>query len=161
MGIRKGDRVVVIAGKDKGKKGTVINVDGDRATVDGVNVVIKNKKARNAKQKSERVKKASPVSISNIQILCKCGKATRISHKINADGTKNRVCSHCGEILDKKFVKVKEKAKEVKEEATKDDAKVDKKPLVRREVKHSAESRIKSQVSGGVQNTHRQLGGGA
>jgi large subunit ribosomal protein L24 len=164
MGIRKGDSVVVIAGKDKGKKGKVISVDGTTITVDGVNTVIKHKKARNTKQKSAREKKAGGIDISNVMILCKCGKVTRIGHKIDEKGNKARVCTHCGEILDKKFVKTKEKAKTTEAEDKKEDEKVDKKPLVRREVKHQAESRIKgSQVSGGAgaQTTHRLMGGGA
>jgi len=94
-------------------------------------------------------------------ILCKCGKATRVQHKIGDDGVKHRVCAKCGEILDKKFVKVKEKAKAA-EEVKDDDKKEEKKPLQRREVKAFAESKIKgSQVATGAANMHRQLGGGA
>jgi len=161
MGIRTGDQVVVIAGKDKGKKGKVIEVieteKGEKAVVDGVNVLIKHKKARNAKQKSAREKKACPIDISNVQILCKCG-ATRIAHKIDEKGEKHRVCAKCGEILDKKYVRTKEKAKQAEE--VKEEEKTEKKPLQRRESKFAAESRIKgAQVAGGTSTTHRQIGG--
>jgi len=159
MSIRKGDQVVVISGKDKGKKGKVILVEDGRVTVDGVNIVVKNKKAKSAKQKASREKKPAPIDVSNVMILCKCGKATRVGHKIEK-GKKNRVCVKCNEILDKKFVKVKEKAKEAVEEDKKEEEKVEKKPLVRREIKHTAESKIKgSQTTGKSTSTHRQIGG--
>jgi len=160
MGVRKGDTVIVISGKEKGKKGKVMNVDGDKVTVEGVNVAIKHKKARNTKQKSKREKINAPIDISNVQILCKCGKATRIAHKIEK-GKKNRICAKCGEVLDKKFVKAKEKAKEAEEAEVKDkdEEKDTKKPLQRREVKHVAESKVKkTQVTKQVTG-HRQIGG--
>jgi len=165
MSIRKGDRVVVISGKDKGKKGNVIDVSetekGKRVVVDGVNMVVKHKKARNTKQKSTREKKPASIDASNVMILCKCGEATRVKNVIGADGVKHRTCSKCGEILDKKFVKTKEKARSA-EEVKEDDKKEEKKPLQRREVKAFAESKVKaSQVTGGAANMHRQLGGGA
>ncbi len=69
MGIRKGDQVVVIAGKDKGKKGKVLLVEEDRVTVGGVNVGIRHKKARSAQQKSERKREEHPIDISNVMIF--------------------------------------------------------------------------------------------
>ena len=161
--IRKGDTVIVIAGKDKGKKGKVLFVDpeNNKCRVDGVNIVIKHKKARNAQQKSTREKKAGFVDISNVQIICKCGKATRISHKV-VNGKKHRICTKCGEILDKKFVKVKEKAKEVEvEDKEKEEKTGEKKPLARREVKHVAESKIKKPQNLNTNVVgHRKIGGG-
>jgi large subunit ribosomal protein L24 len=157
--IKKGDQVVVIAGKDKGKKGKVLSVEEQTVVVGGVNVGVRHKKARSAQQKSERKREEHPIDASNVMVLCKCGKATRVSHKIDEKGNKFRVCAKCGEVLDKKFVKVKEKAKEVAAE-TKEDEKTEKKPLQRREVKASAESHIKgSQVAGKVSASHRQIGG--
>jgi len=162
MGIRRGDQVVVISGKDKGKKGKVLSVDENRITVEGVNIVVRNKKARSAKEKSMQEKKPGTIDISNVMILCKCGKPTRIAHKEN-NGKKNRVCVKCGEVLDRKFVKVKEKAKDIGEEVTEKDkekAAAEKKPLVRREVKHTAESKIKKpQATTKATTTHRQIGG--
>ncbi|MCL2570055.1 MAG: 50S ribosomal protein L24 [Firmicutes bacterium] len=140
--IKRGDSVVVIAGKNKGKKGKVISVNPDDNTcvVDGVNIVIKHKKARSAQQKSSRDKKAGNIDISNVMILCKCGKATRVSRK-EVGGKMVRYCKKCDEILDKKFVKTKEKVKEVE---AKEEEKADKKPLKRREVKATAESTVKT-----------------
>jgi len=161
--IKRGDQVVVISGKDSGKKGKVIEVvqkeERTLVVVEGVNIVVKHKKARNAKQKSTREKRPAAIDISNVMILCKCGKATRIGHKVDEKGNKSRVCTKCGEILDKKFVKVKEKAKEA-EEVKEDEKKDEPKKLVRREVKHVAESKIKKpQATGGAKTTHRQIGG--
>lgn len=168
VSIRRGDTVVVIAGKDKGKKGKVLGVDPVEQTcvVDGVNIVFKHQKARSAQQKSARIKKPAAIDISNVQILCKCGKATRVGHKINAQGVKNRVCTKCGEVLDKKYVKVKEKEKEEVAEKQQDEKQDEtKKPLQRREVKHTADVKIKSPLSGSSKpsagSTHRKIGGGS
>jgi len=165
MGIRKGDQVVVICGKDKGKKGKVIFVDTEksRVTVEGVNIIVKNKKPRKQGEKPSREKKAAPIDVSNVMILCKCGKATRIGHKINDKGHKNRVCVKCGEVLDRKYVKAKDKEK-VETVSDDKEEKVDKKPLVRREVKATAESKIKApQAKVDVKKVTgvRRMGGGA
>jgi large subunit ribosomal protein L24 len=167
VSIRKGDTVVVIAGKDKGKKGKVLFVDADKnqCAVEGVNIVTKHKKARNAQQKSSRDKRPGAIDISNVQILCKCGKATRVAHK-EINGKKHRVCAKCGEILDKKYVKVKEKAAEdtkaAEGETEKTAATETKKPLVRREVKHVAESKVKRPAkinqAPNATSTHRKIG---
>ena len=163
VSIRKGDTVVVLTGKDKGKKGKVIGVDpvANTCVVEGVNIVVKHQKARSAQQKSERTKKPAPIHISNVQILCKCGKATRVAHKINDKGIKTRVCAKCNEVLDKKFVKIKEKEKE--DVAEKDEEKKDvvKKPLQRREVKSVADVKIKKPDGGKptAGTTHRRIGG--
>ncbi len=167
VSIRKGDTVVVIAGKDKGKKGKVLFVDpaDGSCVVDGVNMITKHKKARNAQQKSSRDRKPGKIDISNVQILCKCGKATRVAHK-EVGGVKHRVCAKCGEVLDRKFVKIKEKAKDDKEAtadgetAEKETAGV-KKPLVRREVKSKADVQIKRPTNVGTPSagsTHRKIG---
>jgi len=162
MGIRKGDQVVVITGKNKGKKGKVVAVTEAKVTVEGVNIVVKNKKARQG-AKAAREKMAAPIDISNVMVMCKCGKATRIAHKIDEKGNKSRVCAKCGAVLDRKFVKIKEKAKEVAKEEVKEDEKVDKtqaKPLARRESKFGADSKIKGSIATGhVNATHRQIGG--
>ena len=164
VSIRNGDQVVVIAGKDKGKKGKVIFVDpiNGKCVVEGVNIVIKHKKARSAQQKSSREKQPGAIAISNVQILCKCGKATRVGH-MQVKGFSQRICVKCKEVLDKKYVKPK--AKDVadvtdKEQGTEE--KVAKKPLVRREVKHTADVKIKKPTNVGTPSagtTHRKMGG--
>jgi len=166
VSIRKGDTVIVIAGKDKGKKGKVLNVDpyANVCFIDGVNVVVKHQKARSAQQKSARTKKPGAIDISNVQILCKCGKAVRVAHKVNEKGVRARVCGKCGEILDKKFVKTKEKAKDDVEDKKGDEEEkkdVAKKPLQRREVKSTADVKIKKPDGGKpiAGTTHRRIGG--
>lgn len=165
VSIRKGDMVVIIAGKDKGKKGKVLGVDpiSNTCVVDGVNIIVKHSKARSAQQKAARTKKPGAIHISNVQVLCKCGKATRVAHKVNEKGIKNRVCAKCGEVLDKKFVKTKEKAKdevEDKKDETEEKKDVTKKPLQRREVKHTADVKVKrlDNAKPSAGSTHRKIG---
>lgn len=165
VNVKRGDTVVVIAGKDKGKKGKVLFVfpEDNTCIVDGVNVMVKHKKARTAQQKSAREKKAGKIDISNVQILCKCGKATRVSHKI-VGGKSIRWCTKCDETLDKKYVKAaKEKAKEADEvEKDKDETTV-RKPLQRREVKVAADSKVKKPMKTDVSSQRsmpRKTGGG-
>ena len=146
VNVRVGDTVLILAGTYKGKKGKIIAVDPEKNTckVEGVNIVTKHKKMRKQGEKSELKKMEGSIDISNVQIVCgKCGKATRVGHKIEGDH-KHRVCKKCGNVLDKKFVKAKTKDAEVKAEATAETEKAAaKKPLQRREVKHVAESTIK------------------
>ena len=145
VNVRVGDTVLVLAGNYKGKKGKIIAVDPEHNTckVEGVNIVTKHKKMRRHGEKSELKKMEGAINISNVQIICaKCGKATRVAHKIE-DGHKHRVCQKCGNVLDKKFVKAKAKDTENQEAAAKTEETVAKKPLQRREVKHVAESTIK------------------
>lgn len=116
MSIKKGDNVVIIAGKDKGKTGKVLEVypKENRILVDGVNIVTKHKKARTQQEKSGIIKKTAPIDASNAMVVCSsCGKATRVYHK-EVNGKKVRVCK-CGVSLDKEFVKTtKKEAKKTK-----------------------------------------------
>lgn len=115
MNIKKGDTVVVIAGKDNGKKGKVLEVSPktNRVVVEDVNVLSKHKKPRSAQHKGGIVKSAHPIDASNVMVVCSaCGKATRIAHK-DVDGKNARVCKKCGASLDKAYAKaVKKDAKE-------------------------------------------------
>ncbi len=143
VNVRVGDTVVILAGNYKGKKGKIIAVNAEKNTckVEGVNIVTKHKKMRKQGEKSELKKMEGSINISNVQVVCgKCGNATRIGHKIEAD-VKHRICKKCGNVLDKKFVKAKAKDAENQEAATAE--KTAKKPLQRREVKHVAESTVK------------------
>ena len=96
MKLRKGDEVVVIAGKDVGKKGVISRVvHPDRVIVDGVNVAKKHQKATKATMQGGIIDKEMPIHVSNVAILCgKCGP-TRIGMKIEA-GEKRRICRKCG-----------------------------------------------------------------
>ena len=116
MTVKKGDTVVVIAGKDKGKKGKILEVfpKDNRVIVDGVNIVSKHKKARTQQEQSAIIKKTAPIDASNVIVVCGvCGKATRVAHR-EIDGKKVRVCKKCSASLDKEYVKqTKKDAKKV------------------------------------------------
>ena len=101
--IKKGDNVVVISGKDKGKKGKVLSVGATKRVVlvEGVNMVTKHTKARKAGETGGIVHQEAPIYACKVMHICeKCGKPTRIGYKIMADGTKSRVCKKCQEVLD-------------------------------------------------------------
>ena len=111
MTIKKGDTVLVITGKEKGKTGKVLDVfpKDNKVLVDGVNIVTKHKKARKQNEKSEIVKQTAPIEASNVLVVCPtCGKATRVGHK-EINGKKVRVCKKCSASLDKEFVKATKK----------------------------------------------------
>ena len=100
--IRKGDRVIVTTGKDKGKKGEVISVNpaDERALVRGVNLV-KRHQRQSAQQEGGIISKELPVHLSNIAIADpKDGKPTRIGFKIGGDGRKVRVAKRSGVEID-------------------------------------------------------------
>jgi len=101
LNVKKGDTVVVISGKDKGKKGKILAAmpkDG-RVTVEGVAMIVRHTKPNGAKP-GGRVKKEGTVNASNVMLVCgKCGKATRVAHKVT-NGNKTRVCKKCGAVID-------------------------------------------------------------
>ncbi len=101
--IKSGDNVIVISGKDKGKKGKVLSVGVQKRTVivEGVNMVTKHTKARRAGETGGIVKQEAPIYACKVMNICsKCGKPTRIGYKLLEDGKKSRICKHCQEILD-------------------------------------------------------------
>ncbi|MDA3815422.1 MAG: 50S ribosomal protein L24 [Patescibacteria group bacterium] len=101
MNIRKGDKVKILSGKDRGKDGKVIRVipKEGRVVVDGLNLIKKHKKSQKRGQKGERVTVSGPMNVSNVQLICpKCGKPSRIGHKMIND-KKVRICKKCqGEV---------------------------------------------------------------
>ncbi len=99
MNIRKDDVVVVLSGKDKGKKGKVLSADpkGGKVIVEGVNVAKRHQKPRKQGEEGGIIKKETPIYVSKVMRVCpKCDKPTRTAHKIKDDGTKVRVCKKCG-----------------------------------------------------------------
>ncbi|UKI53380.1 MAG: 50S ribosomal protein L24 [Treponema sp.] len=99
--IRKDDTVEVIAGKDKGKRGTVVRVitKKDAVIVSGVNIVKKAMKKRSQQDQGGIVEIEAPLNISNVGIVCKkCGRPVKAGYKLNGD-KKVRVCRKCGETL--------------------------------------------------------------
>ena len=98
MNIKKDDKVVVLSGKDKGKQGKVLIADpkAEKVVVEGVNVATKHQKPRQKGQEGGIIKVETPIYVSKVQLVCpKCGKATRVAHKIEG-GKKTRVCKKCG-----------------------------------------------------------------
>jgi large subunit ribosomal protein L24 len=99
MKIKKGDEVVVIAGKDKGATGKVLRVDPsrERVVVEGVNLMTKNIKAdqQRAGKESGRVTVEAPLHVSNVAIV-EDGKPVRVGYRINEDGTKVRISRRSG-----------------------------------------------------------------
>ncbi len=100
--VKKGDRVIVTTGRDKGKKGEVLKVfpKEDRALVSGINVV-KRHQRQTQKVQGGIVNKESPVHLSNIaHIDPKSGEATRVGFKVLGDGRKVRFAKKSGEVID-------------------------------------------------------------
>jgi len=98
MKIKKGDNVLVIAGKDRGRKGKVIRAlpEEEKIVVEGMNIRKKHMKARKAGEKGQVMELPSPFSVSSAKIICgKCGKGVRVGYKVEA-GKKSRVCKKCG-----------------------------------------------------------------
>jgi len=98
MSIKKGDLVVVLSGKDKGKQGKVLEVmpKSSKVIVEKVNVVSRHTKPRRQGEEGGIIQKEAPIYACKVQTVCpKCGKATRIAHKIEGD-KKTRVCKKCG-----------------------------------------------------------------
>jgi large subunit ribosomal protein L24 len=99
--IKKGDTVVVLTGKDKGKSGEVLSVipTDNRAVVRGINVAKKHQK-QSASEQGGIVSKELPIHLSNIAIADpKDGKATRVGFKITEDGRKQRVAKRSGDLI--------------------------------------------------------------
>ena len=99
--IRKGDKVVVVAGRDKGRSGEVIEVRPDeaRAFVRGVNLVKRHQK-QSAQQEGGIISKEAPIHLSNLAYVDKDGKPTRVGFKVRADGTKVRIAKRSGAEID-------------------------------------------------------------
>ena len=101
--IRKDDKVIVIAGKERGKIGTVLKVDPEkgRVVVEKVNMVKRHAKPSAKTAKGGIIEREAPLNISNVMIVCnKCAEHTRIGKRILEDGSKIRVCKKCGEPMD-------------------------------------------------------------
>lgn len=99
--IRKGDRVMVLSGREKGRTGEVFEVrpDDDRALVRGINMVKRHQK-QTGQQEGGIISKESPIHLSNLAYVGKDGKPTRIGFKIRTDGTKVRVAKRSGAEID-------------------------------------------------------------
>lgn len=100
--VKTGDTVIILSGKDKGKKGKVLEVSPTerKVIVEGCNMVTKHVKPRRMGESGGIVKAEAPLYACKVMLVCpKCGEPTRLAHKVLADGTKERVCKNakCGE----------------------------------------------------------------
>ena len=118
MDIRKGDKVLVISGDDRGSQGEVHSVirakwgkgrragernpQGDRVVVAGVNLIKKNqRRTGNVNTQFGIIEREAPIYISNVMLVCpKCNKPTRVGHTEHADGSRSRACKQCGQDID-------------------------------------------------------------
>lgn len=97
MKIHKGDQVLIISGKDRQRKGKVIEVLPKirRVVVEGLNLRKKHLRPKRSGEKGQIIKLPAPLNVSNVKLICpKCGKATRLGYKIEA-GKKYRICKKC------------------------------------------------------------------
>ena len=106
--LRKNDNVLVIAGKDRGKRGRILKVVPSksgtiRLIVEGVNMIKRHTKPNPGKQiKGGIVAREASLHASNVQLVCpECGIQTRVGHKLLGDGRKVRICRKCEGVVDK------------------------------------------------------------
>lgn len=103
MKIRKNDPVLVIAGKDKGKKGKVRLAfpQGNRVIVEGINMIKRHSRARGVARQAGIIEREAPIPVSRLMYLCpKCNHPARIGSRFLEDGKKVRCCRACHEVID-------------------------------------------------------------
>ena len=102
MHVTKGDLVRVVRGDDKGKEGRILRVfpKRGRVTIEGVNIVKRHRRARRAEEQSGIVEMPAPIHASNVMLLDpKQGRPTRVRHRIDEDGTKERISVKTGDAI--------------------------------------------------------------
>ena len=103
--VRRNDNVVVVSGKDRGKRGRVLRVlpDKNRLIIEGVNLIKRHTKPNPGKNvKGGIVEREASLHASNVQLVCpECGAQTRVGRKILGDGRKVRICRKCEGVVDK------------------------------------------------------------
>ena len=102
LNVKKDDTVVIISGKDKGKKGKILVSipEKEHVVVEGANMVTRHTKPRRQGEAGGRIEHEGSINASNVMLVCpKCGKATRVGHAYEGD-KKVRVCKKCGKNID-------------------------------------------------------------
>ncbi|MGI5896022.1 MAG: 50S ribosomal protein L24 [Oscillospiraceae bacterium] len=97
--VKRDDNVVILTGRDRGKQGKVLEVSPSeqKVIVEGCNIISKHVKPRRMGETGGIVKAESPIYACKVQLVCpKCKKPTRVGHKVNEDGKKERLCKKCG-----------------------------------------------------------------
>jgi large subunit ribosomal protein L24 len=107
VNVRKGDTVMVLTGKDRGKRGTVERVEhtkrGLGIVVQGLNMAKRHQRPRSRTQTAGILDLPVPIHVSNVQVVCpRCDKPTRVGVAIREDGSRVRVCKQCGEQIEAK-----------------------------------------------------------
>ncbi|RMD90904.1 MAG: 50S ribosomal protein L24 [Alphaproteobacteria bacterium] len=99
--LKKGDKVIVLAGKDKGRTGEIVSVDrkAGKAIVEGVNIAIRHQRQTQTSQ-GGRIPKAMPIDLSNLALVDANGKPTRVGFRITEDGRKVRYAKTTGDVID-------------------------------------------------------------
>jgi large subunit ribosomal protein L24 len=107
MNIRKGDTVMVLAGKDRGKRGTVERIErtkrGFGVVIPGINMAKRHQRPRSRTQQAGILDLPVPLHVSNVQLVCpRCDHPTRVAHEhLEGQGRRQvRVCKHCGEQME-------------------------------------------------------------
>jgi large subunit ribosomal protein L24 len=101
--IRKNDTVLVITGKDKGKKGKVrfAYPEDERLLVEGVNFIKRHTRARGQARQAGIIEREAPIQVSNVMLLCsRCNHPVRVGFRVLEDGRKVRICRSCHEVID-------------------------------------------------------------
>jgi large subunit ribosomal protein L24 len=100
--IRKGDQVIVIAGSDKGKKGSVVRIAGEKVVVENINMIKRHTKANpQSGQAGGIIEREAPIHVSNVMLLNPVsGKGEKVGFKVLEDGRKQRVFRSSGEAID-------------------------------------------------------------
>ena len=102
--VRKGDTVMVVAGKERGKRGKVLRVipGKGRVLIEHINMIKKHQRPTQKLRQGGIIERESPLALSNVLVVCgRCDKPVRSGTKVLADGRKLRVCKRCGEPIDK------------------------------------------------------------
>ena len=103
MRIRKGDTVMVMSGKEKGRRGRVdrILTKENRMVIEGVNMITRHVRARPGVRQAGRIQQEAPIHVSNVMLICnKCDRPSRLRVTFLEDGKKVRMCHRCQETID-------------------------------------------------------------
>jgi len=103
MKIHKGDLVLVVTGKDRGKRGRIKEVQPvrNRVIVEGINFVKRHRKPRGQMDQGGIIEFEAPIHISNVMLICpRCKEPSRVGYEFAPDGGKARICRSCGEAVD-------------------------------------------------------------
>lgn len=103
MKIQKNDNVLIISGREKGKKGKVRKAlpSKDSVIVEGLNLIKRHSKTKGKTRQAGIIELEGPIHASNVMVICnKCNKPTRVGYRVLDDGKKARYCHNCSEIID-------------------------------------------------------------